>query len=96
MCRVEFPSTFSPGSNGKRCKFSPKITNASGSLFFNMIISDPNGKVVYEAYCPGDAWDGTFQGKPCPKGEYHYRASILECRNDPSMQLLKHGHVKLL
>jgi gliding motility-associated-like protein len=96
MCRVEFPPTFSPGSNGKHCLFKPRIINANGDVFFNMIISDPEGKVVYEAYCPNDAWDGTFQGKPCPKGKYHYRASILESAEHPSRQFLQDGCVSLM
>jgi gliding motility-associated-like protein len=96
MCRVNFPSTFSPGSNGETTSFSPKVLNATASLHFNMIISNNKGEVVYEAYCVQDGWDGTYMGKPCPVGEYQYSASILESDKDPSQQFVKQGNVKLI
>ena len=95
MCRVSFPSSFSPGSKGENNSFSPKVYNATAPLRFNMIISNKRGIVVYEAYCVQDGWDGTHRGNPCPVGEYKYSATILESDKDPSQQFQECGRVLL-
>lgn len=95
MCSVQFPSTFSPGSREKGF-FAPRLINATADVLFNMIISDAEGKVVCETYGQQKGWDGTHHGEPCPTGNYHYRATILEMDKDPSQQFQANGYVKLL
>jgi len=95
MCNVQFPDSFSPGKCGASKSFAPQITNASDTLLFNMIISNQQGEVVYEAYHARDGWDGTCHGSPCPKGTYQYNATILEMDKHPSLQFQKSGNVRL-
>ena len=95
MCRVNFPSSFSPGSKGVNNSFYPQVINATASLYFNMIISNKEGDVVYETYQVQDGWDGTHRGNPCPVGVYQYHATILESDKDPSQQFQECGRVTL-
>jgi hypothetical protein len=95
MCRVQFPESFSPVGQGLCRLFAPRVSNASDTLLFNMIISNQRGEVVYEAYQVQDGWDGSCRGLPCPKGTYQYNATILEKDKHPSFQFQKTGFVRL-
>jgi gliding motility-associated-like protein len=96
MCRVNFPTSFSPGSKGEINSFTPEIQNASAAILFNMIISDQDGEVVFETYNSHSGWDGTYKGVQCPVGSYQYSATILETDKHPSLQFQKKGIINLI
>ncbi|MBU6325770.1 MAG: gliding motility-associated C-terminal domain-containing protein, partial [Bacteroidetes bacterium] len=76
--RMFVPNAFTPNGDGMNDQFY------ASSLFivkeqlnpakqFQMRIYSRWGELLFEGSRPDDAWDGTYQGKPCPEGVYVFQ-----------------------
>ena len=65
-------NVFTPGdNNGKNDKFNPKV---KGNTFYNIMIFNRWGEIVFESENPDEDWNGqNFNtGPECPAGTYFY------------------------
>lgn len=69
--RIFMPNAFTPNEDGINERFKP-IT-ADPSVEFHMTIFDRWGQMIFETYDIHEGWDGYFDGKPCPAGNYVWR-----------------------
>ncbi len=69
----QMPNVFSPNGDGINDFFQPfDLTDISG---FEVVIFDRWGRKMYQG---PSAWDGTFEGRPCPEGVYFYELKVVD------------------
>ena len=82
------PTAFSPNGDGLNDTFHFYGIQDISSLDF--YIYNRLGEVVYEGKSTDDAWDGTYQGQPCPWGVYgwvaHYTATVNDAVRDVTLK----------
>ena len=82
------PTAFTPNGDGLNDTFHFYGIQDISSLDF--YIYNRLGEVVYEGKSTDDAWDGTYQGQPCPWGVYgwvaHYTATVNEAVRDVTLK----------
>jgi len=73
-CPVRFwiPNAFSPNGDGLNDTFHP-VSNYTET--FILRIYSRWGELIFESSGVEQAWDGTFNGKPCQEGVYVYQIS---------------------
>lgn len=65
---ITVPNIFTPDGDAKNDLFKPVITfNPS---YYQLIISNRQGKVLFESRDFTEAWDGSDNGSPAPQGVY--------------------------
>ena len=89
ICYV--PNSFTPDGNEFNNVFKP-IFNDVDLQYFNFIIYDRWGKVIYKSYDHFSYWDGTYNNTLCLTGMYLYEINFKI--NDKFY--LVHGHVNLI
>ena len=72
---IFIPSAFTPNNDGINETFLPVAIHIED---YHLVILDRWGKTVFESRNSSLAWDGTFNGKPLPEGNYIY---LLRARN---------------
>jgi gliding motility-associated-like protein len=82
------PTAFTPNGDGLNDTFHfYGVQNISSLDFY---IYNRLGEVVYEGKSTDDAWDGTYQGQPCPWGVYgwvaHYTATVNDAVRDVTLK----------
>lgn len=88
------PTAFSPNGDGLNDTFHfYGVQNISSLDFY---IYNRLGEVVYEGKSTDDAWDGTYQGKPCPWGVYGWVATYTATVNDAHREATIKGQVSIV
>lgn len=67
--RIAVPNAFAP--EGVNNVFKPYVLNVD-AMFYNMVVFNRWGGVVYESNDPNEGWDGTYQGRIAQEGVYMY------------------------
>jgi gliding motility-associated-like protein len=75
-CELYMPSAFTPNQDGLNDIFGVKYPFAVKQ--FNMVIYNRWGAKIFEANNMNDGWDGTFEGKPQPVGNYVWLISYID------------------
>jgi len=88
--RISVPNAFAP--EGVNNVFKPLTLNIAPS-FYNMIVFNRWGGVVFETDDPDAGWDGTYQGRIAQEGVYMYNFTYAGIDGD---QKQKKGSVVLL
>lgn len=85
---VEIPIFFTPTGDGINDGWAPKNT----SLYLNMVVSifDRHGRLI-TTLKQGEKWDGKYEGKPLPSGDYWY---VLDLGEEENNRVFK-GHFTL-
>jgi gliding motility-associated-like protein len=76
---VWFPTGFTPNGDGLNDTFRPVGT---GIAKFSMQIFNRWGEMVFDTSDPHEGWEGSFNGTPCPDGNYVFKASIGNSQGD--------------
>lgn len=87
---IFFPTAFSPNGDHEN-----DILKLEGSYVEEVYWAVYNrwGQLLFEAFSPDDAWDGTYKGEPQPAETYGYYLRV-RCPNEK--ELVKKGNVTLL
>jgi gliding motility-associated-like protein len=86
-----FPTGFSPNGDGENEQL--KLESSTPVEVVYWAVFNRWGEKVFEANALGDAWDGTFRGKPQPMETYGY---YLRVRCVGGQEKVKKGNVTLL
>ena len=86
-----FPNAFTPGREDNNL-FLPVLL---GVIDFEMWIYDRYGTLLFHSLSADTPWDGTYQGAPCPQGNYVYRCRYRDIYTPEGNQSLV-GTVTLL
>ncbi len=70
------PNAFTPNGDGVNDRF--EILNLQGLDWFELLIFDRWGVLVFESKSPAEVWDGTKDGVPVPEGVYVWRLTLQE------------------
>lgn len=84
------PNAFTPNDDGQNEIFT--ATKAGDYLFYTMQIYNRWGKLVFESNHMQNGWDGTYEGEPCPAGEYFFQVQLKTARSVQN----KNGKVLLI
>ncbi|TNE56350.1 MAG: PKD domain-containing protein [Bacteroidetes bacterium] len=88
---IYVPNTFTPDGNRYNNLFKPVVRDP---LRYQIDIYNRWGQLVFSSTDSNAAWDGTFQGKPCPDGIYSYKISLRAVQEETDR--LYTGHINLL
>mgnify|MGYP000061567969 CR=1 FL=1 len=69
-CLFSYPNAFTPDGNGTNDGWHP-ITYGNVD-FYLLSVYNRWGQRIYTSSDPKEKWDGTFLGKKCDVGSYHY------------------------
>ena len=69
-----FPNAFSPNDDGNNDLFAP-IGSTDDISFYQFLIFNRWGQMVFETKNPSEGWDGIYSDKPCPMGVYIYKVN---------------------
>ncbi|NQU88748.1 MAG: gliding motility-associated C-terminal domain-containing protein, partial [Mariniphaga sp.] len=93
--RIYLPNAFSPNSDGLNDDFKA-VTNSENIKFFQMLIYDRWGTLIFESKNISFGWNGTFKGKPCPQGVYVYKVEYSLSASSTGQSETKMGTVVLI
>ncbi|HQQ21309.1 MAG TPA: choice-of-anchor L domain-containing protein, partial [Bacteroidales bacterium] len=87
------PNSFTPNNDGINDLFLPRVTDV---LKYHLVVYDRYGKAIFQTINTEEAWDGTFNGAPCPRGVYtwvityiRYSAQETELRKSGTVTLIR-------
>ena len=66
---IEIPNYFTPNGDGENDTWTPMNIRQYPNI--HTMIYDRYGRLIKELY-QGDSWDGTYNGKDLPSGDYWY------------------------
>ncbi len=69
-CRFSYPSAFSPNNDGNNDAWRPLIYG--DTEYYVLSVFNRWGERIFVSSNPYETWDGTYKGKPCDVGTYHY------------------------
>lgn len=67
--RIYLPTAFTPNGDGLNDTFGAV---GEGIEAFHLVVYDRWGQVIFSTKNPGHRWDGSYNGKKVPQGEYSY------------------------
>jgi len=70
---IQFPEFFTPNGDGINDGWRPRGVTAANSDLVRIDIFDRFGKRLV-SLSPGNAWDGTYNGRPMPSNDYWFQA----------------------
>lgn len=84
-CNLLLPTAFSPNGDGLNDSYAPVYD--CQPKFFEMVVFDRWGKIIFQTTNPNQAWDGTFQGQLVESGFYAVKVAVVgvassELRNE--------------
>lgn len=69
-CQFSYPNAFSPNNDGMNDGWRPI---AFGNMeYYLLSVYNRWGERIFITSDPNEEWDGTYKGKPCDVGTYHY------------------------
>ena len=71
---IILPNAFTPNGDGLNDEF--KILQNHGIIHYNLQIFNSWGRVIFESQSPDQGWNGRYQGKNCPTGNYIWQIVI--------------------
>jgi len=74
-CSVNFPTAFTPNSDGINDVFRP-ISIAKNYNSYYIAIYDRWGEMMFDSHDPKTGWDGRYKGKAMPDGVYMYMCTV--------------------
>lgn len=81
--KYNFPNVFSPGKDNMNDVFDAEKCIENEKVILQILISDKNGKTVYQSNARF-FWDGNnLSGEPVPQGQYTFTIQLLDKRNSP-------------
>jgi len=86
------PNAFTPNNDGLNDVFRPVSANIRD---FTMNIYNRSGQWVFSSSRSSDGWDGTYEGQPCPDGNYVY-IIVYESSLSPPQYTTITGNVMLV
>ncbi len=91
--QVYVPNAFSPNNDPRQLNetFKPSAQSIRSIKYFR--IFNRYGQVVFETNKSGNGWDGTYQGKPQPVGNYIW---VLSCINAAGREVNLKGNVMII
>ena len=69
-CISYVPNAISPNGDGINDAF--EVQAACELEDFQLLVRDPEGRVVHESRDSTHTWDGSLNGEPLPEGYYHW------------------------
>lgn len=88
------PDAFTPNNDGMNDELSVILREPAA---FDMKIFNRWGNLVFASNAPDRTWNGTYEGSPCPPGEYTWTISYQTAQKTSSAtRYSKTGHVMLL
>lgn len=91
--RISVPNAFSPNGDGTNDVFKP-VTDCS--LPFAMQVYNKWGSVVFSSNDVSNGWDGSFEGKVVPDGQYSYIIFYTVNLNNKIFEESYRGTIKLI
>lgn len=91
---IALPSAFTPNGDGRNDYF--QIAVEKDLLSLDLRVFNRWGQQVFWANTPGQKWDGTLNGQPCPVGTYHYILEVVLYNGSSKMQKRMKGEVTLI
>lgn len=70
---IQFPKFFTPNGDGQNDGWRPRGVTPNRTDLVRIDIFDRFGKRLV-SLAPGNAWDGTYNGKPMPSNDYWFQA----------------------
>src|SRR5690606_39266272 len=91
-CTVSIPNIFTPNGDGFNDSW---VGITEDPLFYQMVVYNRWGRIVFESNSVNYAWDGTNykSDEPCSEGVYFY---ILRLNNFEGMAFEQAGNVTLI
>lgn len=74
QCQLYIPNAFSPNGDGINDEFKPSVTCLPA--YFDLVIFNRMGQIVFKSSDINNTWKGTYNGKPIPIGTYYYIIKI--------------------
>gem|GEM_PF-1262808 len=91
---IQIPDAFSPNQDGLN---DDLVIFLDPLISFDLTIYDRWGTAIFASSSPNTRWNGTYNGHPCPPGNYTYRITYrLGGPTDPAKPFIKTGQVMLL
>ncbi|MBU3745392.1 MAG: T9SS type B sorting domain-containing protein, partial [Sediminibacterium sp.] len=88
---MQAPTAFTPNGDGVNDRFIPVYIEITKLQYFR--IFDRWGKLIFETSDMGQAWDGTYQGKPLPMDTFVFVASGIDKKGNT---VIRKGNVTLI
>lgn len=87
-----FPNSFTPNSNGLNDRFTGKGADIT---YFDLMIFDRWGELIFETEKPSEGWDGMYKGRPVEQDVYVWKVKYKTlCSN--GLIHTKIGHVTVV
>ncbi len=89
------PDAFSPDNNAKNDIFRP-VTQRTKLDPYQLLIYNHWGQLIFKSTSFSQGWDGTYNGEPCPIGNYTYFIQYREAGKDNTNSVIQRGVVRLI
>ena len=85
------PNTFTPNNDGINDTFKPIVI---GVDYYELIISDRWGEILFNTFDVKDSWDGYQDGELAPNGVY--KCEVIYSKNNDIMKLSHYSNINLI
>lgn len=92
-CLLFVPNSFTPDGNEFNNSF--QIISDCNLSYFQLMIFNRWGELIFESSDINYSWDGTYNGAICPFGLYNWKVTYRP-DVDSSETVVKHGHVNII
>lgn len=91
--RITIPNSFSPNGDGINEEFKAVYNCA---IDFQMLVYNQWGNIIFYSQDIAIGWDGSYEGKPVPSGNYTYRIIYGGELNGSAYQEIINGRVRVI
>lgn len=91
--RITIPNSFSPNGDGMNEEFKAVYNCA---IDFQMLVYNQWGNIIFYSQDIATGWDGSYEGKPVPSGNYTYRIIYGGELNGSAYQEIINGRVRVI
>lgn len=91
--RISLPNAFSPNGDGDNDEF---VAVYNCAVEFQMLVYNQWGNIIFYSKNIMVGWDGTYEGKPVPSGNYTYRVIYGGEANGNAYQEIVNGRVRVI
>ena len=89
------PNTFTPNGNEFNNEFKPVFSKNENVGYYQFLIYNRWGEVIFESLNPKYGWDGTYNSKKSQDGTYSWQLQYLDNTCEKGKQNI-YGHVNLI